>query len=166
MEGAVLLDVLELLERRGARKAHPSLGQDGLDQVGQIHRSAGGGSRPDHGVELVDEEDRAGAALEGRHQGLEAFLEVAAEARPGEERATVEGEDLRPLEELGNVVGQEALREALDERGLSDSGLAHEDGVVLPAAAEHLHGALELRGPRPTRGSSFPSRARSVRLTA
>ena len=35
-------------------------------------------------------------------------------------------------------------REAFGDRGLAHAGLAHEDGVVLAAPAEHLDGPLEL----------------------
>ena len=36
------------------------------------------------------------------------------------------------------------MREALDDRGLADAGLADQHGVVLRTAAEHLHGAADL----------------------
>ena len=38
----------------------------------------------------------------------------------------------------------DALREALDDRGLADAGLADQHGIVLGAALQHLHGAADL----------------------
>ena len=49
----------------------------------------------DHGVDLVDEEDAARRRLELGDHRLQALLEVAAVAGPGQERAHVEGEDRR-----------------------------------------------------------------------
>ena len=49
---------------------------------------------PDHRVHLVDEQDRQRPLLERLDHGLEALLEVAAVARPGQQRAGVEREDL------------------------------------------------------------------------
>ena len=58
-ERAVLLDVLELLERRRSDDAEIAGGEDRLDQRRQIHRAAGGGAGADGRVDLVDEQDRA-----------------------------------------------------------------------------------------------------------
>ena len=51
-------------------------------------------ARPDDGVNLVDEEDGAGALLQRSDDRLQAGLELAAELRPGEQCAHVEGVDL------------------------------------------------------------------------
>ena len=144
VQRAVLLDLLELLEGRRPDEAHPALREHRLEQVGQVHRPAAGGAGPDHRVQLVDEEDRLRAPLERRDEGLEALLEVAAKARAGQQRPGVEREDLGAAQRLGGVVGDQALRETLDERGLAHAGLADEDGVVLAAAAEHLERAGDL----------------------
>ena len=45
---------------------------------------------------------------------------------------------------LGHVAGDDALGEALDDRGLADAGLADQDGVVLRAAGEDLDHAADL----------------------
>ena len=68
-----------------------------------------------------------------------------------------------PFRTSGTSSCEQALGEPLHEGGLADAGVAHEDGVVLAPPAEHLEGALHL-GTRPMRGSSLPSRARSVRF--
>src|SRR4029079_18680173 len=68
----------------------------------------------------------------------------AAVARAGDERAEVEGVELLRVQRLGNVVVDDVLREAFDDRGLADTGLTDEHRVVLGAAAQHLHDPLDL----------------------
>ena len=57
-ERAILLDVLELLERRRADDAQVAGGQHRLDQRREIHRAAGDGAGADRRVDFVDEENR------------------------------------------------------------------------------------------------------------
>ena len=65
-------------------------------------------------------------------------------AAAGDERAEVEGVELLALQRLGDVVRDDLLGEALDDRRLADAGLADQHRVVLRAAREHLHQALDL----------------------
>ena len=76
--------------------------------------------------------------------GLQAVLELAAVLGARDEGAEVERHDALVLERLGDVALDDALGEALDDRGLADAGLADEDGVVLGAAGEDLDDAADL----------------------
>ena len=96
-------------------------------------------------MELVDEEDDVAALLDLLHDLLQPLLELAAVLRAGDEGGEVERVDLLALEDLGHLVRGDPLREALDDGGLADAGLADEDGVVLLAAREDLHDPLDLR---------------------
>ena len=116
----------------------------GFEQVGGVHRAAGGGAGADHGVDLVDEEDRARIVLDLLHHRLEALLEVAAIARAGEQRAHVEGEDGGVLQHLGHVALDDLAREPFGDGGLADAGIADEQRIVLLAPAQHLDGAHHL----------------------
>ncbi len=146
-ERAILLDVLELLVGRRSDETKLAGRQDGLDQRRQIHRPARGGARADGGVDLVDEEDRHLALAERGDDGLEAFLEVAAEPRAGEERSRIERKDLGAFEDLGDVVLQEPDGKPFGERRLADAGVADEHWIVLAPPAEDLERALQLRRP-------------------
>ena len=115
-----------------------------LQQVGRVHRAAGGGAGADHGVDLVDEQDRARIVLDLLHHRLEPLLEVAAIARAGQQRAHVEREDGGVLQHLGHVALDDLAREAFGDRGLADAGVADEQRVVLLAPAQHLDGAHHL----------------------
>ena len=125
----------------GADAAHRARLQRRLEQVRRVHGAARGGAGADHGVDLVDEQDAAGIVLDLLHDGLEPFLEVAAIARAGQQRAHVEREDGRGLQDFGHVAVDDLAREAFRDRRLADARIAHEQRVVLLAAAQHLDGA-------------------------
>ena len=60
---AVLLEILAVFLVGGrADAAQRARGERRLEQVGGVHRAAGGGAGADHRVDLVDEQDRAGMA--------------------------------------------------------------------------------------------------------
>ena len=142
---AVLFEVLPVFLVGGrADAAQRAGGQRGLEQVGGIHRAAGGRAGADHGMDLVDEHDRAGIGLELLDHLLEAFLEVAAIARAGEQGAHVEREYGGVLEHVGHFAVHDAPRQTFGDRGLADAGVADEQRVVLLPAAQHLDGAVDL----------------------
>ena len=145
-ERAVLLDVLEFLVRR--RSDHPELarGEDRLDERREVHRAAGRGAGADRRVDLVDEQDRHRPLGQRVDDGLEPLLEVAAEPRAGQERTGVERKDLRPFEQIGDVLAEEPRREPFGERRLADAGIPDEHGIVLPPPAQDLHRALQFVG--------------------
>ena len=110
---AVLFDVLELLVRRRSDDPELTGREDWLDQRGQVHRAAGRRARADGGVDLVDEQDRHRPLRQRVDDRLEALLEVSAESRAGEQRAGVEREHLRALEQIRHVVLQQPWTRAL-----------------------------------------------------
>ena len=146
LERRVLLDVLaELVERGGSDEPQLSSGEHRLEHVAGIHRGLAGRARPDDGVELVDEgDDLAVAGLDLLEDRLEPLLELAAVLRAGDHRAEVEADEPLATQGLGDVAVDDALSQALDDRGLADPGLADEDRVVLCPAREHLHDAPDL----------------------
>ena len=144
-ERGVLLDVLlVLVERGGADAMQFAARQCRLEQVRGVH-GAVGLAGADDGMHLVDEQD-VGAGR-GRHllqHGFEPFLELAAILGSGDHRAHVEREQLLVLEAFRNVAVDDAQRETLDDRGLTDPGLADQHRIVLGPAREDLDGAANL----------------------
>ncbi len=141
----VLLEMLAVFLVSGrADAAQCARLQRGLQQVRCIHGAARSRARADHRVDLVDEHDGAGIVLDLAHHGLEPLLEIAAIARAGEQRAHVELEDGGVGQHLGHVAHDDAPRQTFGDGGLADAGIAHEQRVVLLAAAKHLDGALDL----------------------
>ena len=119
-------------------------GQGGLQDVARVH-GALGGTGPDDGVQLVDEQDDpAVGLLDLLEHGLQTILELAAVLGACYEGAHVELDDVLVLDRRGDVTGYDALGEPLDDGGLAHARLADEHGVVLGATREHLDGAANL----------------------
>ena len=110
---------------------------------GRVDRALGRAGA-DQRVQLVDEQDDVAAGLDLLQHLLQALLEVTAVAGPGNQRAEVERVDLLALERLGHLAAHDVLRQALDDGGLADAGLADQHRVVLGPARQHLHDALDL----------------------
>src|SRR5690606_715758 len=98
----------------------------------------------DDGVDLVDEKDRTRIVLDLLHHGLEPLLEVAAIPGAREQRAHVERENGRVLEDVRHFAPHDLARKALGNRRLADAWITHEQRIVLLPAAKHLDGALDL----------------------
>ena len=75
--------------------------------------------------------------------GLQPLLEFAAIFRAGDQRAHVEREQLLVLQAFRHVAVDDAQRQALDDGGLADAGLADQHRIVLGAARQHLDGAAD-----------------------
>ena len=140
----VLLDVLAILvERGGADAMQFAARQGGLEQVRRIHRAVGFAGADD-GVHLVDEENvGAGRSRHLLQHGFEPLLELAAIFRAGDHRAHVEREQLLVLQAFRHVAVDDAQRQAFDDRGLADAGLADEHGIIFRPARQHLNGAAD-----------------------
>src|SRR5690606_5591797 len=76
---------------------------------------------------------------------LQTLLEVAAIAGAGEQRAHVEGEDGRLLEDVGHLTADDLAGKAFRDGRLTHAGIADEQRVILLAAAQHLDRAQDLR---------------------
>ncbi len=95
-------------------------------------------------MEFVDEEDDlALARCDLFEEGFEAFLELTAEFRSGHHAAEVHADEAFAFERVRHVTSNNAARETFGDGGLAHTRLADEHGVVLCAAAEHLHDAAD-----------------------
>ena len=142
----VLLDVLAVLVQRGrADDVQLAAGQRGLEHVARVHPALAAAARADQGVQLVDEDDQGVAVLADLvDDPLDPLLEVAPVAGAGHHAGQLQLHDPLAPQRLGHVVVHDALREALDDRGLAHPGLADQDRVVLAPARQHLDGLLDL----------------------
>src|SRR5215207_213898 len=144
LERRVALEVLAVLVERGcADRLQLAAGERRLENRGRVDRTLGRAGA-DEVVELVDEQDDVAALGDLLHHLLEALLELTAVLRPGDQRGEVERVDLLALEQLRNLVAGDTGGEALDDSGLADARLADQHRVVLRAAREDLHHALDL----------------------
>src|SRR5262245_53207574 len=145
LERRVLLDVLAIfVERRGADDAQLTAREQRLEHVARVHRPFRLSGADDR-VHLVDEGDELilgfGQLLQ---DGLEALLELAAELRARDEGAQIECDESLVLESFGDVAVHDALREAFDDRRLTDARFADEYRIVFRPTRQHLHDAVNL----------------------
>src|SRR5581483_5692602 len=103
-----------------------------------------GGAGPDERVQLVEEEHDVLRLANFLHDGLQPLLELAAILRSRHESAQIQLEEALVGQNVGHVMGDDLLREALDNGRLADTGLADQHGVVLGAARENLDDSLDL----------------------
>src|SRR4029079_8717364 len=145
LERLVLLDVLAVLVERGrADAAQLAARQRRLQEVRGI-RGTFGCARADERVQLVYQHDHlALGARDFLEHSLEALLELAAILRAGDQRTEIEREQLLVAQGLRHIAAPDALRDALDPRGLADARLADEHGVMLRAARQDLDRAADL----------------------
>ena len=146
LERGVLLDVLLVLVERGrADRAQLAAGEHRLEQVGGVDRALGGAGADDR-VQLVHEQDDLAARRPAisfrtafrRSSNSPRYLEPASSAPMSS------AIDPAVAQRLGDVAGDDALGEALDDRGLADARLADQHRVVLGAAREDLDHAADL----------------------
>ena len=130
---------------RRADHVQLAAGQHRLEHVAGVHGGVAARARADDRVQLVDErDDLAAGVLDLLEHGLEPLLELAAVLRAGHHRGQVEAEHPAALEGVGDVAGDDALGQALDDGGLADAGLADEHRVVLGTPRQHLDHPADL----------------------
>ena len=145
LERGVLLDVLAVLvDRGGADDVQLAAGEGGLEHVARAH-GALGRARADDGVQLVDEGDQLVAVLADLVDDLlQPLLEVAPVPGPGDQARQVEPDQALVAERVGHLAVDDALRDALHDRGLADAGLPDQHRVVLRPPRQHLDRLLDL----------------------
>ncbi len=141
----VLFEVLPVFAPCGGGDgAQGAAGERRFEEVGGVS-GAGLSAGADEGVRLVDEEDDGGfGALHLVDEGAQALLELALHRGAGLQQADVERQDRHALQRLGDVAGDDLLREAFHHRGLADACLAGEDRVVLPPAHQDVDDLADL----------------------
>mmetsp|Transcript_13434 Transcript_13434/g.31042 ORF Transcript_13434/g.31042 Transcript_13434/m.31042 type:complete len:387 (-) Transcript_13434:79-1239(-) len=140
----VFFDVLSVFVDRGSADASKlSTSESWLQQVGRVHRTLGGTCSND-GVHLVDEnDDFSVAVLNFLQNGLETLFELSTHAGSGHQCRQVESNQFASLQSIGDVARNHALGDALGNRGLSDTGITNQDGVVLGTATQDLDGTAD-----------------------
>ena len=142
LQRGVLLDVLAVLIQRGCADGPQfAARQRRLQHVRGVNRTLGR-ARTHQRVQLVDEQDDLPVRLLDFFQdGLQPVFEFAAVLRARQHCAQVERDHALVLQLLGHVAGDDALRQAFDDGGLSNAGFANQHRIVLRAARQHLHHA-------------------------
>ena len=145
LQRGILFDVLAVLIQGGSTDGlQLAAGQLGLEQRSGVDGTFGS-TGTDEGVDLVDEQDDVPALVNFFKNLLQAFLKVTAVAGTGDQRTQVKRVKLLVLKGFWDLAVDNVQRQALNYSGLTNAGLTDEHRVVLRAAREHLHDALNLR---------------------
>ena len=138
-KGGVLFDMLAVLvERRGTHTMQLAAGKSRLEQIGRIHCAIGLAGTHER-VHLVDEQDDlAVMGLDFGENGLQAFLELTAIFRAGNQRAHVERHQPLVFERFRHVAIDDPERQTFRDCRLADAGFTDQDRVVLGAPRQHL----------------------------
>src|SRR5207248_7445616 len=75
---------------------------------------------------------------------LEALFELTAVLGTRYQRTQIQRDYAFVLQTFGNIATRDALRQTFDNRGLTDTRFANENGVVLGATRKYLNGAADL----------------------
>ena len=138
----VAFQILAILVRSGcADGLQFAPGKGRLQDVGGVN-GAFGGARAHHSMHFVYEQDAVAGLRYLFDDLLEALLEFAAILCAGDQRAHIEGYQTLAAQCRGNFVGGDHLSESFHNRRLANARLAHQNRVVLGAAAEYLGNAL------------------------
>ena len=139
LQRRVLLDAVPVLrDRRGADAPQLPAGQRRLHDVPRVHRGPLGAPRPGHRVELVDEQDHLRVRPHLFDHPGQALLELAPVLRPRHHLRHRQLDQPPSREEPAVPPEGDPLRQRLDDGGLPDPRLPHEDGVVLRGHHEDL----------------------------
>ena len=139
LQRRVFLHVFAVFVQGGGADAMQFAARErGLQHIARVH-GAFGLARADHGMQLVDEHDGLAFVLCQLFQHrFQPFLELAAIFGAGQERRHVERQHAFPLQGLGHFAVDDALRQALDDRGLAYAGFADQHRVVFGAPLQDL----------------------------
>ena len=140
----VLLDVLAVLVGGGgADGLQLATGQHRLQHIGGTQCAVGRAGTHD-GVDLVDEQHDVAAGLDFLQDLLQTLLEITTVTGTGHHGTKIQRVDLLAFQGLRHITGLNLLGQSFDHSGLAHARLADQHRVVLGAAGEHDHNALNL----------------------
>ena len=94
-------------------------------------------------MQLVNEDDGVLILHQFLHDGLQPLFELAAILGAGDDQRKIQRQNALIGQEAGHVAVGDALGQAFDDGGLADARLADQHRIVLGAAAQDLHHALQ-----------------------
>ena len=144
LERPVLLDRLAVFGGRGGADALDLAARKRrLQDIGGVER-AFGRTRAHQRVQLIDEDDGVLILHQLLHDGLQPLFKLAAILGAGHDQRKIERQNALVGQERRHVAVGDALGQAFHDGGLADARLADQHRIVLGAAAQDLHHALQL----------------------
>src|SRR5262245_29312575 len=78
------------------------------------------------------------------HDKFQALFELAAVFCAGDDQRKIEHQNTLAFEKCRNVAVHHSLRQAFDDGGLADAGLADQNRIIFCAAAKNFYEAFDL----------------------
>ena len=142
---AVFFEMLaEFLVGGGAHATQFAALKRRFQKVGGVHRTARGGASTDDRVNLVDEQHCVVVIFHFGHDGLQAFFEITAIARAGQQCAHVEGINGCIGQDIRCLTSCDFVSQAFGYSGFTNTGITYQKRVVFAPATEHLNAAFHL----------------------
>jgi hypothetical protein len=142
---AVLLEnTPEFLKGRRANATDLAGTEHRLEQVRRIHHTARRRTGTNNGMNLIDKQYGMIFFFEIRQQSFETLLEITPVLGACQQSAQVKGIHHSVGNDIGHLTVNNALGKSLGNRGLADTGLAHEEGVILATTNQNLDDTLDL----------------------
>ena len=144
LKGGVLLDIFSVFgEGRCADYLYLASRKGGLQDIRGVHRALRIACA-DEVMHLIDEQDYIALFFDLVYKTLYTALELTSELSTGDKSGEVEQVYFLFGELRGNFAIGYTQGKSLGYSGLADAGFADKAGVVLRAAAENLHRAVNL----------------------
>ena len=144
LQRGILLDVCaEFLIGGGTDELDLAAGQHRLEDAGRINGTLRRTS-PHDGVEFVHKEDGGAVPHQLLQQVLEALFKIAPVLGARYQAGHIQRQQPPALQGTGHLPLCDALGQSLGQRSLAHTRLPHQTGVVLLAAAQDFHHAVQL----------------------
>ena len=152
LQRRVLLDVPAILiQRRRAHRLQLAPRQRRLEHVGRVHRALRRPRAHDR-MQLIDEQHDVAVRMPHLVQHvLQTLLKLATELRARHQRPHIQRMNTRLAQPLRHVSRDDSLRQPLSDGRLANARLADDHRIVLGAARQDLHHALNLHLPTDNR---------------
>ena len=145
LQGGIFFNVLSVLvQGRGTDHMQFTAGKCRFEHVAGIHCTfclTG----TDHCMDFVDKQNDA--AFFGNHflqQCFQTFFEFAAVFRTGDKSGHIEAQDAFVAQCVGHFTVHNTLCQAFDHSGLTNTGFADKNRIVLASALQNLHRTANL----------------------
>ncbi len=122
-----------------------AVGERRFQQVGGVHGAAGGRTRADNHVDFVDEQNGIGLGGQFFQHGFQTQLKIATIFGARQQRAHIQRVHVGILQHVGYVVLDDAPRQPFSDGGLAHARFAHQQRIVLAAAAQGLNHPLQFQ---------------------
>ena len=123
LQRGIFFNVLAVFVQGGrAHAMQLTARQSRLEHIASVHRTFGL-ARTDHGVQLVDKDNRLAFVFgQFAQHRFQALFKLTAKLRAGQQRRHVQRQDALAFERIWHFARHDALRQTFDDSGFANTG--------------------------------------------